>query len=139
MPHDWPASVTAHRVLECWSAWLPLDGVGGDRQVPALLGLYRIRRTSGAAGLDYIGQTGRQLRGRLGQLTGVYRTEMPYRDPYTAAPALWALRHRDWCEFEVSVIEVQGMPASRKALEATAITLYRLDAGRSPAANFGRR
>jgi hypothetical protein len=30
------------------------------------------------------------------------------------------------------------MPAWRKALEATAITLYRLDAGRSPAANFGR-
>jgi hypothetical protein len=77
MPHDWPASVTTNCVLECWSAWLPLDGVGGNRQVPALPGLYRIRRASGAPGLDYIGQTGRQLRGRLGQLAGVYRAQMP--------------------------------------------------------------
>jgi hypothetical protein len=138
MPHDWLASVEASPVLECWSGWVPLDGAGDDRQVPALPGLYRIRRTSGAPGLDYIGQTGRQLRGRLGQLTGVYRTQMPYRDPHTAAPALWALRHRDGCEFEVSVVEVQGLPPWRKALEATAITLYRLGAGRSPTVNFGR-
>jgi hypothetical protein len=63
---------------------------------------------------------------------------MPYRDPRTAAPALWALRHRDGCDFEVAVIQVPGTAAQRKALEAAAITVYRMDSGRSPAASFGR-
>jgi len=63
---------------------------------------------------------------------------MPYRDPHTAAPALWALRHRDGCDFEVAVIEVPGTGPDRKALEATAITLYRIGSGRSPTASFGR-
>jgi hypothetical protein len=63
---------------------------------------------------------------------------MPYRDPHTAAPALWALRHRDGCDFEVAVTEVPGTAPQRKALEAAAITLYRIESGRSPAASFGR-
>jgi len=58
---------------------------------------------------------------------------MPYRDPHTAAPALWALRHRDGCDFEVP-----GTAPDRKALEAAAITLYRIESGQSPAASFGR-
>jgi hypothetical protein len=36
------------------------------------------------------------------------------------------------------VIEVPGTVPQRKALEAAAITLYRLGSGRSPAASFGR-
>jgi hypothetical protein len=63
---------------------------------------------------------------------------MPYRDPHTAAPALWALRDRDGCDFEVSVTEVPGSVPERKGLEAVAITLYRLGTGRSPSASFGR-
>jgi hypothetical protein len=63
---------------------------------------------------------------------------MPYRDPHTGAPALWALRHRDGCDFEASATEVQGKPEWRKAVEAAAITLYRLQSGRSPTVNFGR-
>lgn len=63
---------------------------------------------------------------------------MPYRDPHTTGPALWALRHRDGCDFEVAVIEVPSTVPQRKALEAAAITLYRLGSGRSPAASFGR-
>jgi hypothetical protein len=138
MNPDWPAGVAVPPLLGCWSGWQPLPGAGANRQIPRLPGLYRIRRIAGEPGLDYIGQTGKHLRGRLGQLGGVYRGQMPYRDPHTAGPALWALRHRDGCEFEVSVIEVQGEAPRRKALEATAITLYRLEAGRSPTANFGR-
>ncbi len=42
------------------------------------------------------------------------------------------------CDFEVAVIEVPGTAPQRKALEATAITLHRMDAGRSPTASFGR-
>ena len=105
---------------------------------PRARAFYRIRRAGGEAELDYIGQTGRSLRGRLGQLSGVYRAQMPYRDPHTAAQALWALRHRDGCDFEVAVIELPGTVPERRALEATAITLYRISSGRSPAASFGR-
>jgi hypothetical protein len=133
-----PAALMAPLVLQRWSAWEDLRRAGRDRRIPAGPGLYRIRRAGGETGLEYIGQTGRSLRGRLGQLGGVYHAQMPYRDPHTAAPALWALRHRDGCDFEAAVIEVSGTVPQRKALEAVAITLYRLDAGRSPAASFGR-
>ena len=121
-----PAALTAPPVLQRWSAWEDLRGAGRNRRIPPGPGLYRIRRAGGEPGLDYIGQTGRSLRGRLGQLNGVYHAQMPYRDPHTAAPALWALRHRDGCDFEVAVIEVPGTAPQRKALEATAITLYRI-------------
>lgn len=132
------AGITVPSILQSWSEWLPLRGAGSNGQFPALPGLYRVRRTTGQWGLDYVGQTGRSLRGRLGQLNVTYRAEMPYADPHTAAPALWAMRHRDGCDFEASVIEVTDIDQIRRALEATAITLYRMESGRSPAANFGR-
>jgi hypothetical protein len=99
--------------------------------------LYRVKRTTGQSGLDYIGQTGRSLRGRLGQLNELYRADMPYADPHTAAPALWAMRHRDGCDYEASFIAVLDADQLRRALEVTAITLYRMQFGRSPTANFG--
>jgi hypothetical protein len=63
---------------------------------------------------------------------------MPFSDPHTAAPALWAMRHRDGCDFEASVVVVTEIGQVRRALEMTAIALYRMESGRSPAANFGR-
>ncbi|WAL67874.1 hypothetical protein ORV05_08910 [Amycolatopsis cynarae] len=124
--------------LECWSEWVDLCGAGRNQEVSSVPGLYRVRRKDDESGLVYIGQTGRSLRGRLGQLSGVYKAEMPYRDPHTAGPALWALRHRDGCDFEASVIEISATVPQRKALEATAVSLYRTASGKSPAANFGR-
>ena len=100
-------------------------------------GLYRVRRQRGEQDLVYIGQTGCSLRGRLGQLNEAYRSEMPFSDPHTAAPALWALRHYDQCDFEVSVAEVHGTTPHRMGIEALAVTLYRARFGRSPLANFG--
>ena len=44
--------------------------------------------------LHYIGQRGpssRGLRGRMSNLLGVFKKEMPHRAPHTAAPALWVL------------------------------------------------
>jgi len=99
--------------------------------------LYRVRRLADERELLYIGQTGRSLRGRLGQLNVAYRVDMPYNDPHTAAPALWALRHRNQCEFEVSVAEVPGTTPHRVGIAAVAVTLYRARSGRSPLANFG--
>ena len=71
-------------------------------------------------------------------LRGVFRDEMPYRDPHTAGPAIWAMRDASRCSFEVSVIEVEAEPAWRKGLEALAISIYRQQWRRSPTVNFGR-
>src|SRR5690242_14087337 len=72
-------------------------------------------------------------------LRGVYGTEMPYRDPHTAAPALWAIRDATGCEFEVAWVELPEIPTpQRKGLECLGIALYRQEQGISPAFNFGR-
>lgn len=125
------------RVHEGWSDWVPLENCWLSSVIPLAPGLYRIRRT-GEDNLDYIGQTGLALRRRLAMLAGVYRAEMPYRDPHTAAPALWALRHAQGCTFEASVLPVQGDVRYRKGLEALVLALYRQKWDRSPTINFGR-
>lgn len=126
--------------LLAWTPWKPLQGAWLADRLPNQPGLYRIRR-EGCADLDYIGQTGSgtmTLKKRLGMLRGVYQPEMPYRDPHTAGPALWALRHATGCEFEVSVVPIEGSTPWRKGLECIAISLYREAHGWSPTVSFGR-
>lgn len=123
-----------------WTPWQPLEGAWLADRLPSLPGLYRIRRR-GRDDLDYIGQTGSgsmTLKKRLGMLQGVYATHMPYRDPHTAGPGLWALRHATGCDFEVSVTPIEGSTAWRKGLECVAISLYRAAYGQSPTIEFGR-
>jgi len=120
-----------------WSPWYPLFGASGNKEIARLPGLYRIRRM-GRPDLDYIGQTGLRLGQRLGALASALADEMPYRDPHTAAPALWALRHAERCSFEISVAVVEGTTPWRKGMEALAIGLYRQQHGRSPTVEFGR-
>jgi hypothetical protein len=69
---------------------------------------------------------------------GVYADKMPYTDPHTAAPALWAIRQAAGVEYEVSVAPVPGPVPWRKGMEAAAIALHRQEFGRSPTVNFGR-
>lgn len=71
--------------LDCWSNWAGLYGAGVNREIPAPPGLSRVRRVGDWLELMYIGQTGRSLRERLGQLDGTYGTAMPYNDPHVAA------------------------------------------------------
>lgn len=123
--------------LLTWTPWHPLLTSPQDLTIPKSPGLYRIRR-AGRTDVDYIGQTGMRLGQRLAMLRGLYADQMPYRDPHTAAPALWALRHRTGCEFEVSVVPVTGSTPWRKGLEALAISLYRQEHGTSPTVEFGR-
>lgn len=123
-----------------WQPWQVLGGAWLSNRLPDLPGLYRIRRV-GHTALDYLGQTGAggmTLKKRLGMLRGVYSDQMPYRDPHTAGPALWALRDATGCEFEVSVVPVEGSTPWRKGLECVAISLYRQECGTSPTVNFGR-
>lgn len=129
--------MTAVTDLLAWTPWIPLLSAPNDRVIPRSPGLYCIRRV-GRTDVDYIGQTGTQLGQRLAMLRGVHAAQMPYRDPHTAAPALWALRHATGCDFEVSVTPVIGSTPWRKGLEALAIGLYRQEHGCSPTVEFGR-
>ena len=83
-----------------WSPWLPLEGARRDPRIARLPGLYRIRSVE-TGRILYIGQTGRTLRERLGALGGVYGDVIPYNDPHTAGPALWAHRIEFGETFEV--------------------------------------
>ena len=62
-----------------WSQWLPLEGAERNKSLPREAGIYRIRRV-GQTSFEYVGQTGPSvgLRQRLGMLSGVYRSLMPY-------------------------------------------------------------
>lgn len=125
--------------LLSWGPWYDLNGASRNPAIPRkTAGLYRIRRV-GFDGLEYIGQTGASngLRSRMGNLLGVFKEEMPYRDPHTAGPALWALRQAG-SDLEVSVCTVEGSTPWRKGLEALAISLHRQEQGGSPTVNFGR-
>jgi hypothetical protein len=126
--------------LLVWSPWQPHEGCWLGTSLPNAPGLYRIRR-EGRRDLDYIGQTGSgsmTLRKRQAMLKAIYGPEMPYRDPHTVGPALWALRHSSGSSFEVSVAVIEGTTPWRKGLEGVAIARYRQDHGASPNVNFGR-
>jgi hypothetical protein len=120
-----------------WSPWVPLEGIGRDRSVSDLPGLYRIRSVE-TGRILYVGQTGRSLRGRLAQLKGVYGELMPYNDPHTVGPALWAHRIDTGETFEASVVVLEVDRADRMGREALEITKQRIIDGCSPAYNFGR-
>jgi hypothetical protein len=120
-----------------WSPWVPLEGARRDAAVPRLPGLYRIRSVE-TGRILYIGQTGRTLKERLGALSGVYGEVMPYNDPHTAGPALWAHRIEFGETFEVSVAVLEVDKADRMGREALEVTKQRIIDGCSPAYNFGR-
>lgn len=132
--------ISAVEKLLKWSTWQLLQGCWRGALIPTAPGLYRVRRAN-HSDIDYIGQTGAgqmTLKRRIGMLRGVFADNMPFRDPHTAAPAFWALRHQQQCEFEVSFVPIVGSTQWRKGLEALAISLYRRDYGKSPTVNFGR-
>ncbi len=120
-----------------WSGWISLDERSSLRQLPATAGLYRVRAVDEAL-LAYVGQTGRSLRERVSALRGAFGREMPYRDPHTAAPALWAWLQSEPGALIVSVCPVDGDTPRRKALEAIVIAEHRQQHGVSPRWNFGR-
>ena len=123
-----------------WSEWKPLDA-DSFSDVPREPGLYRIQhQTMERDHLEYIGESG-DTRRRIQSLSrGIYAEEMPYRDPHTAAPCLWAVRDDVGPALEVS----HTIPPNaedeqhRKGIEAALIALHRRETNRSPTANFGR-
>jgi hypothetical protein len=123
-----------------WGAPVRLETAVRGQDVPSMPGLYRIRRV-GLRWWDYIGQTGTgqmTLHKRMAMLRGVYLPDMPYRDPHTAGPGLWALRQSGTQPFEAEFCPVEGTTPWRKGLEAVSIAVHRQEHGKSPTLNFGR-
>jgi len=124
-----------------WSRWLSLNPDAGDlTTLPTDEGLYRVRHPDYEQ-LVYIGETGRSTRGRVRALArGAYADEMPYRDPHTAAPCLWAINDKHGPDFELSVATPDRATEKqhRKGTEEALIALHRREYETSPVANFGR-
>lgn len=124
-----------------WLPWRTLDPSAGELDaLPTEPGVYRVWHPDYDE-LVYIGETGRSLRGRVRALArGVYADRMPYRDPHTAAPCLWAIRAEHGPELAVSVATpgAADTKRARKGFEAALIAVHRRDVGTSPTANFAR-
>lgn len=111
-------------------------------QVASAPGFYRIRTpTHAELGLVYLGQTGRNLRERTRSLArGIHRDldDCPWNDPHTAASILWAYRHEDRFEFEVSVAVAHLITPVRQCYEDYLLYLHRIHHGHSTLSNHGR-
>ena len=79
-----------------WSEWVPFTADKHTfHEIPHTPGVYRIKPV-GKDFLMYVGETGRTLHQRLNELRQTLNRSalMPWNDPYTEAPALWAWS--DW-------------------------------------------
>ena len=127
-----------------WSNWIPLDSDLPTYQqcIASTPGFYRVRAV-GAEGLIYIGQTGRSLRQRtraeLAKHVMRPLDSPPWNDPHTAAPSLWAFRHEDGMEFELSVAMADLPVQLRQCYEDALLYLHRQEFGYSTLCNHGRR
>lgn len=123
-----------------WSEWASHKKSKTDFSLlPDEPGLYRVR-VIGEDSLLYIGQTGRSVRQRQRELI-VYLKDpekMPYNDPHTAAPNLWAWADANGWEFESSGAAFHSDKQKREGMEAYLLWQYRLKAGCSTQCNFGR-
>lgn len=124
-----------------WTDWIPFESPDINT-LPTGPGVYRIK----ACGIDelfYIGQTGRNLQERLLDLisnTMDDPNQMPYNDPHTAAPSLWAWRDAEGYHYECSVAPVPQTITTekREAFECSLLWRYRLQFGSSTRCNHGR-
>jgi len=127
-----------------WTPWQSFSDPPKLWMTPSVPGLYRIRAI-GIEELFYIGETGRELRGRLLDLRrGTLNDQMPFNDPHTAAPSLWAWRQAENFQFECSAAPIKLADASeearkrREGLEFYLLWQYRLEFGSSTRCNHGR-
>ncbi|GCE12540.1 hypothetical protein [Tengunoibacter tsumagoiensis] len=126
-----------------WTPWFAFADAPAFRQLPDKAGLYRIRARE-LGELFYIGETGRNVRERLGDLRrNTLNVEMPFNDPHTAAPSLWAWRDAEGYEFECSAAPVvftdhpEEARKRREGLEFYLLWQYRLEFGLSTRCNHG--
>lgn len=124
-----------------WSQWESLEPSKElSSRVSTDEGLYRVRHED-LPGLVYIGETGSSIRERVHALAnGVFSGKMPYRDPHTASPCLWAIVDAYGPQLEISVATPlkAADEQPRKSTEDALIALHRYEFGSSPIANFTR-
>lgn len=120
-----------------WSPWVEFKSPSLSG-IPRGPGLYRVRIV-GQETLAYIGQTGRDLRQRLTDLRrNALATSMPFNDPHTAAPSLWAWRDATGCNFECSAAQLDFDTRLRLSIECWLLWRHRVEHGASTLCNFGR-
>lgn len=138
---NWPGYEEPDWLGLKWSDWISLDPDQEElAEIPTDEGLYRIRHQT-RNGLEYIGETGRSVRGRVRALArGAFADEMPFRDPHVGAPCMWAIRQENGDAFEVAYTTPKGAEdkATRKSMEAALIASYRRAEGESPTGAFSR-
>ena len=101
-----------------WSPWVPFTADKQEfQQIAKEPGLYRIRPVNKDF-LMYIGETSRTLHERLNELRhNIRRTDlMPWNDPHTAAPSLWAWNNAEHYEYECSASPLDASASGRKGI-----------------------
>jgi len=137
-PHSWKYFAQDWCGLR-WTKWVRFDSSpqGFRLIVPSEPGLYRVRQV-GSKNLVYIGQTGNSLRTRLNTLrTYTFQDVMPFNDPHTAAPNLWAWRVENHMEYECSATPQNLNKQHREGLECFLLWQYRRERGQSTLCNHG--
>jgi predicted GIY-YIG superfamily endonuclease len=122
-----------------WTSWIKLKADRNERKViGAYQGVYRVR-PHGQDFLVYVGQTNNLQRRTANLARHSYKDEMPWNDPHTAAPNLWAWRKEEGWDYEVSVAAALELTRqNREGLECLLLWKYRLEKCESTLCNFGR-
>jgi len=121
-----------------WTDWIPLRSTQKKRKIiPTSQGIYRVRAER-YSGLVYLGQTNNLKRRTASLARHLDNEAMPYNDPHTAAPNLWAWRKEKGWSYEVSVTETDHSRQTREAYECYLLWQYRLESGQSTLCNHGR-
>ena len=63
---------------------------------------------------------------------------MPWNDPHTAAPSLWAWQDAEGFEYECSAAPLDASQGGRRGMESYLLYRYRQERGESTLCNFGR-
>src|SRR4030042_3374242 len=123
-----------------WSPWGPFTATKEEfRQIPKEPGLYRIKPI-GKDFLMYIGETRKTVHERLNELRHTLkRTDlMPWNDPITEAPALWAWRDAEGFEYECSAAPLDASQGGRRGMESFLLYRYRQEWGEPTHCQLGR-
>ena len=121
-----------------WTDWIPLRSNQKKRKIiPTSQGIYRVR-AEGYSGLVYLGQSNNMKRRTASLARHLDNEAMPYNDPHTAAPNLWAWRKEKGWSYEVSVTKTDHSRQTREAYECYLLWQYRLESGQSILCNHGR-